>query len=100
MTLLLSIPFVSFSLIVAAREIPELNHLADDPSNDGEVFAWQRQMPVYTLHDVKKPRKQDPPPDPITFARAENLTRLLAVSAEMGPGLGPDILLLVSCLRT
>jgi hypothetical protein len=87
-------------LIVAAREIPELNHLADDPSNDGEVFAWQRQTPVCTLHDVKKPRKEDPPPVPITLARAENLTRPLAVSAEMGPGLGPDILLLVSCLRT
>ena len=100
MSRLFAILFVFFSLIVAAREIPELNHLADDPSNDGEVFAWQRQTPLYTLHDAKKPRKQDPPPDPIIFARAENLTRLLAVSAEMGPGLGPDILLLVSCLRT
>lgn len=98
MSLLLSILFVFFSLIVAAREIPELNHLADDPSNDGEVFAWQRQTPLYTLHDAKKPRKQDPPPDPITSSRAENLTHPLAVSPEMD--LGPDILLLVSCLRT
>ncbi len=60
MSRLFSILFVFFSLVVAVREIPELNNLADDPSNDGEVFAWQRQTPVSTLHDVNKPRKEDP----------------------------------------
>ena len=89
MSRLFSILFVFFSLIVAACEIPEFNNLAEDPSNDEEVFAWQRQTPVCTPHDAKKPRKEDLPLDPITFPHAEKLHSPLGCFHRNGPGPRP-----------
>ena len=41
------------SLAVATREIPELYSLADDPSNDGQVFDWQGPVAVCSTQRLK-----------------------------------------------
>ena len=92
---ILPILFLLMSLAVATREIPELYNLADDPSNDGQIFNWQGQTEVCTANHAEN--GETPPPARIlaTF-HAENLNRTSEVSARTGQ----DILHLVSLLRT
>jgi hypothetical protein len=87
--------FLLISLAVATREIPELYNLADDPSNDGQVFSWESHTTLGTTHRVEN-EKRLLPARTLTFTRAENLkcTSLVLVRT------GQDILRLVRSLRT
>jgi hypothetical protein len=91
----LPILFLLMSLAVAAREIPELYNLADDPSNDGQIFNWQDQTEVCTAHHAENGEKVPPARTP-TISHAENLNRTSEVAARTGQ----DILRLVGSLRT
>jgi len=91
----LPILFLLMSLAVATREIPELYNLADDPSNDGQIFNWQGQTEVCTAHHAENGETLPPARILATF-HAENLSRTSEVSARTGQ----DILHLVSLLRT
>lgn len=91
----LPILFLLMSLAVAMREIPELHKLADDPSNDGQVFCWQAATAI--CPDVCADHGQIAPSAAgTTFAGAENLKCTSVVLASTGQ----DILRLVSSLRT
>jgi hypothetical protein len=91
---ILPILFLLMSLAVATREIPELYNLADDPSNDGQIFNWQGQTEVCANH--AKNGETLPPARILATFHAENLNRTSEVSARTGQ----DILHLVSLLRT
>lgn len=81
-------------LAVATREIPELYNLADDPSNDGEVFICQGQTSLCTTHRVRNEERVLPAT--IALAHIENLRFSSVVPAKTGQ----DILRLVASLRT
>lgn len=89
--------FFFMSFAVATREIPELYNLADDPSNDGQVFSWQSQTQtsVGAIHRVENEHVTPQSPS-ITFAHIESLSSTSVVPATTGQ----DILHLVSSLRT
>jgi len=87
--------FLFMSFAVATREIPELYNLADDPSNDGQVFNWQSQTSVGAIHRVESEHGTPQLPS-ITFARIESLRSTWVVPATTGQ----DILHLISSLRT
>jgi len=89
------IVFLLMSLAVATREIPELYNLADDPSNDGEVFTCQGQTSVRTTDRVEN-EERALPARIITFAHIENLSYSSGTPAKTGQ----DILRLVGSLRT
>lgn len=91
----LPILFLLMSLAVAMREIPELCNLADDPSNDGQVFCWQDATAVCPNHCAEH-GDLAPSARAITLARVENLKCTSVVLASRGQ----DILRLVSLLRT
>jgi hypothetical protein len=82
-------------LAVATREIPELYNLADDPSNDGEVFICQGQTSLCTTHRVRN-EEVVLPARTIALAHIENLSFSSVVPAKTGQ----DILRLVASLRT
>ena len=87
--------FLLLSLTVAAREIPELYNLVDDPSNDGQIFNWQGQMALCTKHRIEN-KDGASRARIITFTHVENLR-----SASVTPArTGQDILDLVGSLRT
>ena len=92
---ILPILFLLMSLAVAMREIPELYNLADDPSNDGQVFCWQDATAVCPNHCAEH-RDLAPSAAATTFAHVENLKCTSVVLASTGQ----DILRLVSSLRT
>lgn len=82
-------------LAVATREIPELYNLADDPSNDGEVFICQGQTSLCTTHRVRN-EEAVLPARTVALAHVENLSFSSVVPAKTGQ----DILRLVASLRT
>jgi len=94
----LPILFLLLISAVAAREIPELYDLADDPSNDGMIFDWQSQTPVCTPRDV------------VNAVNGETVRTALAVlftdpedpsfTSVVPTKTGQDILRLISSLRT
>ena len=92
---ILPILFLLMSLAVATREIPELYNLADDPSNDGQIFNWQGRTEVCTAQHAENGETLPPARILATF-HAESLNRTSEVSARTGQ----DILHLVSLLRT
>ena len=83
------------SLAVATREIPELYSLADDPSNDGQVFDWQGPVAVCSTQRLKS-EGAAPRVHRIVFSHMGNLWSTSVVPARTGQ----DILRLVSLLRT
>jgi hypothetical protein len=83
------------SLAVAAREIPELYNLADDPSNDGQIFNWQGETALCTKHRVEN-KDGASRARIITFTQVENLRSTSVTPAKTGQ----DILQLVGSLRT
>ena len=83
------------SLAVATREIPELYSLADDPSNDGQVFDWQGPAAMCTTHGAES-EDTAPRVHGIVFSHVGNLWSTSVVPARTGQ----DILRLVSSLRT
>jgi hypothetical protein len=82
-------------LAVATREIPELCNLADDPSNDGQIFKSQAQTPLCSEHHAEN-EKTVLPPRTITFAHIEPLSCTSFVLSSTGR----EILRLVGSLRT
>lgn len=89
------IVFLLMSLAVATREIPELWNLADDPSNDGQVFYWQGQAPRCNKQGLKD-EKGVPRARLFSFAHSEEFICASIVPARTGQ----DILRLVVSLRT
>ena len=95
MTRVVSVLFLLLSLTVATREIPELYSLADDPSNDGQVFNWQGQPSTSITHRTST-KQIAVRVRAFTFAHTEHLSR-----ASIAPvRTGQDILRLVGSLRT
>src|SRR5690348_1241245 len=94
----LPILFLLLISAVAAREIPELYDLANDPSNDGMIFDWQSQTPVCPPRDVVNPVNSEavPPALAVLFADPENPSCSPVVPTKTGH----DILRLISSLRT
>jgi len=91
----LPILFLLLISAVAAREIPELYDLADDPSNDGMIFNWQSQAPVCTPRRLLNNERVGRPLA-FRFAGPENPACTSVVPTKTGQ----DILRLVSLLRT
>lgn len=87
--------FLFISLAVATREIPELYNLADDPSNDGQVFNWQRQTAQGSIDRVENERGT-PQSCGTTFTHVKSLRSASADSSTTGR----DILHLIGSLRT
>jgi hypothetical protein len=83
------------SLAVATREIPELYSLADDPSNDGQVFNWQEPAAVCNTHRLQN-EDSTPRAHGVIFSHIGNLWSTSVVPARTGQ----DILRIVSLLRT
>jgi hypothetical protein len=90
-----SILFLLMSLAIAMREIPELYNLADDPSNDGQVFSWQDQTQASATDRANKTERV-PLGRAVAFVHPEHLT---CTSVVLG-STGQDILRLTSSLRT
>jgi hypothetical protein len=86
--------FLLLSLAVAAREIPELYNLADNPSDDGQIFDWQSQMAICTGHRAKN-KDGASRARTIISTHAENLRSTAVTPARTGQ----DILHLVGSLR-
>ena len=95
MSRMLAILFLFLGLAVATREIPELYNLADNPSNDGQVFHSQGQTRPRVTHRVEN-EERALPAGPIVFVRMETLTYASIVPTRTGQ----DILRLVGSLRT
>jgi hypothetical protein len=91
----LAILFLLLGLAVATREIPELYNLADNPSNDGQVFHSPGQTRPRIRHRVEN-EERVLPASPIGFVHIENLSYPSIVPARTGQ----DILRLVGSLRT
>ena len=87
--------FLLMSLAVATREIPELCNLADDPSNDGQVFNWQGSSAECTAQHAEN-GVGTPQARSLTFNHIANRKSTSVVSAKTGQ----DILHLIGSLRT
>lgn len=87
--------FLLMSLAVATREIPELYNLADDPSNDGQVFNWQGPTAVSTTQDVES-GVGTPQARSLIFRPIADRRSASVVTAKTGQ----DILHLIGSLRT
>lgn len=95
MSRILAILFLALGLAVATREIPELYNLADNPSNDGQVFHSQGQTRPRVTHRVEN-EERVLPASPIGFVLIENPSYPSIVPTRTGQ----DILRLVGSLRT
>jgi hypothetical protein len=87
--------FLLMSLAVATREIPELYNLADDPSNDGQVFDWQGPTAVCTTQHIEN-GVGTPQARSLIFSHIANCKSTSVVSAKTGQ----DILHFIGSLRT
>ena len=94
MSRLLTILFILMSLAVATREIPELTNLADDPSNDGQVFSFQREAEARTINRVEDEAQISA--RTLAFSPTQNLEKNSVATGRSGQ----DILRLFGYLRT
>ena len=90
--------FLLMSLAVATREIPELYNLADDPSNDGQVFDWQGPTAVCTTQDVEH-GGGTPQARSLIFRRISHIADRRSASVA-STKTGQDILHSIGSLRT